>query len=469
VTKQKNQKKRGKKAENRPKPFSVFCNKYWPYFAVGLITAISGVLRFYGLRDHLHFDLDEATHIRTIVDIYEKKTMVLRGPSASAGTDLYHGAYYYYIYLIPTLFAKGNPMGPAIFTAILSLMSVPILFGALTKRYSMSLALIATSLYALSSSAIAYSRWAWNPNLIPFFFILAIFSLERLTRGKQWWLIGFAFSLSSISQLHIGAAFYIIIFFLMVPLLLGFTRKIWIWLFSFVGLVLPWLTTIIFEAKNHFSIITNFSNMLSKSGSQIPFWAHISRAWNYYVDMFGTILHLPPIIFVVSLLCLLGSVVFKIQWRSRESRLLPIFIALSLIFSFCSSAWYSGLFFTHYAEELFVIMPIITALFLKIFFEKKELTFAGIVVLAICLFNNWNAYKKEVVYGKMSYGTQKKICKIIKDKDLSNVEIWINGKANPAYIRYTCEKVYAVRFGNANNFTVETDFNQRFSYAISTK
>ncbi len=444
-----------------------FFNAYWPYLILLAIIATSVFLKFYALNDNLHFNVDEANHIKTIVDIYSEKIFLLKGPSASGDTGLYHGAYYYYLYLLPTLLSKGSPLALGIFTLLINTLSLPLLFIALKKQFSLQLAFCATLIMATSSTIIYYSRWAWNPNLIPFFFVLALFSLGQINPKRPWWLVIFALALSSISQLHIGAAFYIVIFILMLPLFFRITKDIKIYLASILALALPWITTIIYESQNGWSLFGNLFKKISQEEiADTSFVGRVTRGWEFLVQTFSATVHLPQIILVLSLLAFLGLLVFQTKWRDKERCLLPIFIAASLVFSFSSCAYYNGSLFTHYAEEFFVILPIVTALLIESFAKEKILSFGAIAILATFTINNYLALQKDIVGGSSSFATQHKICRSIKNEGLDMVTIKINGKTDPEYIKYICRKYYSINFADKIHIDVDIDSVKGFSYRV---
>jgi hypothetical protein len=456
-----------KLAKNDCSRIANFFNLYWPYLILLMIIATSVTLKLYYLKDNLHFNIDEANQIKTIVSIYSEKIFPLKGPSASGDTGLYHGAYYYYLYFLPTLLSKGSPLTLGIFTLLLNTLSLPLLFFTLKKTFSLQLALYATLIMATSSTIIYYSRWAWNPNLIPFFFILALFSLGQINSKKPWWLIIFAFAISSISQLHIGASFYIIIFILMLPLFFRVTKDIKIYLASVLALLLPWIPTIIYESQNGWSLFGNLFKKISQEEIiDTSFAGHATKGWEFLAQTFTATIYLPQIILILSLLAFLGLLVFQTKWRDREKCLLPIFIAISLIFSFSSCSYYNGSLFTHYAEEFFVILPIISALLIENFAREKVLSFGAVAILVTFAINNYLALQNDIIVGNPSFAIQNRICRNLKDRGLDQVTIKINGQTDPEYIKYICQKYYSINFANEVHVEVDTNSTKGFSYKV---
>lgn len=467
ATKKKNI-KTGSNLELYRRALTVFIGTYWPHLLVFAMVILSVFLRFYGLRDNLHFNIDETHHLETITNIYKNNVFVLKGPSASGGTDLYHGAYYYYLYLLPTWLSDGNPIALGIFTLLLNTLSLPILFMATKKSFNTQIALWTTLFAATSSTIIYYSRWAWNPNLVPFFFILAFFALAYFETKRPWWLALFAFSLSSISQLHIGAIYYMPIFFLMIPLFWRISKNIKVWAGSILALIIPWIPTIIYEAGHGWSLPRSFLTAvgMTQSPSVTPLM-HITNGWKFFSQLYSAIIHLPQIILVISLLALLGYLIFNVKWRNKQKRLIPTFITVSLVLSFCSCAYYNGTLFVHYAEEFFIIMPLITALLITTLMKQKIFYLGALSIAIAYTIANWFYLKNDIINGEHMYAAQHQICQIIKSENLNDVEITINGQKNPEYIKYTCDKFYSINFADKIKIGVDTDFKGKFSYQIS--
>ncbi|HHH12519.1 MAG TPA: hypothetical protein ENJ77_01430, partial [Candidatus Moranbacteria bacterium] len=91
---------------------------------------------------------------------------------------------------------------------ILSVLAVGLFYLFLREFFAPGRALGLTALMATSLFFVTYGRFAWNPNLIPFFIIALAFCLLRLSsprtssRGKGWFLIGAAASLAVLGQAH---------------------------------------------------------------------------------------------------------------------------------------------------------------------------------------------------------------------------------------------------------------------------
>lgn len=215
-----------------------------------LFVIILGVfLRVYNFSDWLHFELDQSRDIR-VVELAETEgigSLPLLGPRAG-GTSLRLGpAFYYSQYLSARIFG-ATPAAVAYPVLLSGILSLP-LFYLLSRRYfgkNISLALVL--LYSISLYLIMYSRFAWNPNPLPFFILLVLYSLLKVTdrenRKKEWWFLALVFSISVVTQLHF-LAFLAVPTIAVVYLIIKRPRvKLWGWIGA-VGIILLFYAPVI--------------------------------------------------------------------------------------------------------------------------------------------------------------------------------------------------------------------------------
>jgi 4-amino-4-deoxy-L-arabinose transferase-like glycosyltransferase len=189
------------------------------FFLLAAVTAFGFFLRAYHFSDWLHFELDQARDARIVDDGLRGDffDLPLLGPKAGGTTLRLPPGFYYLEYLSATIFG-GTPYGMAMLGMILSALSVP-LFYLFTRRYfSVRLALLLALLFSVSEFFVMYGRFAWNPNLIPFFALLGFYALLRAAdheeQHKERWFVVAAFGLALAMQMHSLA-------FVAIPLITG--------------------------------------------------------------------------------------------------------------------------------------------------------------------------------------------------------------------------------------------------------
>lgn len=166
-----------------------------------LILAVAAFLRLYHLRDYVVFLGDEGRDALVWHNMVEKGEFTFLGPTASVG-GFYLGPIYYYLAL-PFYALWRDPVGPAIFVALVGIATVWLIYHVIKAWFGRISGLIASWIYAIAALVVRYSRASWNPNPVPFFSLLGLY-LAATPPGKFRWLkiIGAGICLGILWQLH---------------------------------------------------------------------------------------------------------------------------------------------------------------------------------------------------------------------------------------------------------------------------
>lgn len=165
------------------------------------ILTLAAILRFYRLPEYLTFLGDEGRDAIVVRRLLLYADPILVGPGTSIG-NMYLGPLYYY-FMAPWLWLWGySPVGPAFGVATLGMATVFLIWYVARDWFGKNAAIIASLLYAISPVVIIYSRSSWNPNIMPFFALLAVYSVWKAWWGKnyRWYLLAalcFAFVMQS--------------------------------------------------------------------------------------------------------------------------------------------------------------------------------------------------------------------------------------------------------------------------------
>lgn len=128
---------------------------------------------------------DQGRDVVIIKDFLKNGNLFFIGPQTSIG-NMYLGPYFYYL-IAPALFLSNyNPVGPAIFIALLSVATVALIFFISKKWFNPKTAYIAAFLYAISPVVIKYSNFIWNPNIMPFFSLLFVYFFFEAFLSKKY-------------------------------------------------------------------------------------------------------------------------------------------------------------------------------------------------------------------------------------------------------------------------------------------
>ncbi len=199
---------------------------FWGIFAVMMLGTI--FLRVWNHHDWLFFKWDQGRDCALLAEAVNNgpSELPLLGPRATkVGNDYLHlgPAYYYFQYLPAGILHSTDPAAFAYFDLIISILTIPLLFVFCRLYFSPRHSLMITGLYSFSFLVVQYSRFAWNPNSVPFLMLLTFYGMLRFAQSKKLkdqikWLSLGAFGFSMASQFHFYAFFALIgisgIFFL---------------------------------------------------------------------------------------------------------------------------------------------------------------------------------------------------------------------------------------------------------------
>ena len=181
--------------------------KNYKWVIIFAVVAFGIFLRSYEFSDWLHFELDQSRDIKVINLAIEEGPgyLPLLGPRAG-GTFLRLGPTFYYLEYLSALVFGDTPAGVAVVVLIFAIASIPLFYYFCRQYFNQKVALFLMAVFTLSFYLIAYSRFAWNPNPIPFFTILIFLSLIKITdsneRRKNIWAYILSVSMAVAFHLH---------------------------------------------------------------------------------------------------------------------------------------------------------------------------------------------------------------------------------------------------------------------------
>lgn len=199
-------------------------------FILCLILVVGAILRLYKIDQYMTFLGDEGRDAIIVRRLLVNFDPILIGPGTSIG-NMYLGPLYYYMMAPALLLSNFSPVGPAIMIALLGVVTIWLVWYFTRQLFPTSEnlkvnwgALISAALFAIAPVVITYSRSSWNPNIMPFFSLLCIFSLWKIWRKNDYkWLFVLGISFAFVLQSHYLGL-------LLIPTIIIF------WLLSFVKL-----------------------------------------------------------------------------------------------------------------------------------------------------------------------------------------------------------------------------------------
>jgi 4-amino-4-deoxy-L-arabinose transferase-like glycosyltransferase len=180
--------------------------------ALLVIIVVALVLRLYRLPELLVLGNDQGRDALVVSQMLQTRVPVTEGPIASVGT--YHrGPAYYYLLAPAYALTLGHPIGGALLSVVFDVAALVMLY-VLTRALAGPIAgLTAAGLWSVAPVLVEFGRFQWNPQVMPFFALLAVYAALRLARGDARWLMVLVPSFLIAWQIHDPSLF-------LVPLLL---------------------------------------------------------------------------------------------------------------------------------------------------------------------------------------------------------------------------------------------------------
>jgi hypothetical protein len=178
-----------KRLQNFKKDFLIWTHEHrYEAILLGIILVVASFMRLYRIADYMTFLGDEGRDVIIVRRFLTELHPMLIGPGTSIG-NMYLGPLYYYLIAPSLLLANFSPVGPAVFIALMGIATVWLVWVIARDWFGQAAGLIAAFLYAIAPVTIIYSRSSWNPNIMPFFALITIYSMWKVWKSHQYRLI----------------------------------------------------------------------------------------------------------------------------------------------------------------------------------------------------------------------------------------------------------------------------------------
>lgn len=382
------------------------------------ILALASFMRLYRIEDYMTFLGDEGRDMLVARQILQGD-LVFIGPRASAG-DFFLGPIYYY-FIAPFLFLFNyNPVGPAVFVALLGIVTVLLIYIMGKDFFGKWAGLSAAALYAVSPLVVSYSRSSWNPNPVPFFTLFMLYLLYKGIKNQRLKMFLFAGALFGIlMQLHYIVVFLGLIVFLY--MLVGdkisqkkfqIIKLIKQYLMFALGFVITFSPFLLFEIKNKFPNFRTIFNFIftTTTEKQEGGGKFIDIVSDVFIRLFGRLLfRFPPVEQLIRhsdtelliwkiLICItvVVSIIFLIRSKQKLVILLFAFWAILgiVLFGFYKKSiydYYFGFLFPMPFLLLGNVLGNFSSLFKKKMHKYVSMAVCFAVFLGLFIFNLYGA------------------------------------------------------------------------------
>lgn len=359
-----------------------------------LLILILGIfLRFYRLPQTMQFLGDQGRDALIVRRMLIEQHPALIGPVTSVG-NMYLGPFYYYFMLFPLMLTYPDPTGPALAVAVVGVITLWLIYKLGKQMVGVRAAIFACILFAISPLVLTFSRFSWNPNIVPLFSLLFFWHTFQALKGKDkaWIFVGLWFAI--LIQLH-----YITL------ILLGVAGIVWLGklieqikakkvrrdfiistllaVFIFLASLIP---LVVFDVRHDYINSKAFSSFFS--GDQKHFSVATSVTGRLVTNLTIFVRNFTGIFSfqLTSWKKLLGFLVILVPsmvlfFKQRTHSAGERFLFLSFVFCVFGLSFYSSTLYDHYLVFMFPVVVIILGIILSSIWELKWLRPIVLLVL----------------------------------------------------------------------------------------
>ena len=365
------------------KVFNFFKNNQRIVFIVWVIL-LAFFLRVFRLPDFISYHQDQVRDLFYVQNHFQQGQMILLGPKASVG-DFFLPPFWYYLMSIAYFFSS-SPVAPAFIVVIFGSFTTLFIYLFCEKFFDNKVAIFSSLLYSVSPLSIDYSRFAWNPNPIPFFTIAAFYFLYiYIYKQKNYGLILGAITANLALQLHYQGMVVLAFFFLALIISKKLSIKQFIKLII-INLIL-FLPFFIHEFGHRFENTKGILDFLFKTQSDltlkffgVPFF--IKFIFRDFSSFIGSTLFFKNQILGFAGLIVLGFSLVFVKSKNPAVRLLKFF----LIFSFIMLFFYKNSLINFYLLFLIPVIIIYLTIIINNFFPEKITNLIFFLVILLNLY-----------------------------------------------------------------------------------
>lgn len=363
--------------------------------AAGTLFGLLFFFRFYKLYEFVTFLSDQGRDAIILKRIITFEHFPAIGAPSSVG-QVYLGPFYYYL-VAPFLgLFNFDPVGPAVGVALLSIIGIIAGYCTVKKQISPTVAIIFLSLVTFSLVLTEYSRFSWNPNLLPYFsFTTLCFFYLWLEKPTVRDGIIFGALLGFSIQLHYLGALLVVPIALFTLWKLVEIRSIKKHVKSFlaagISFILSISPLILFDLRHDFLNYRQFYKLFTEgnlaSGSSYLFRLH--ETVHEFVQH-GLQLSTSPLIskLIFVFILILGLLVYK----HIKSKFVLLHVCNVLIFVLGFAFLSSGRFPHYYGPAIMSLYLILASLIILIKQRNIQYVLSGIFIILFAYLNITKMY-----------------------------------------------------------------------------
>lgn len=354
------------------------------YLFLFSLLALGFFLRVYKLDTHLGFYFDQGRDALVVWDLWQNGKLFLIGPTTGI-EGIFRGPWYYWLITPAYALGNGNPVYPAVFLALTSVLAIGILFFLTRRASGEKAAFLAIIIASFSYYLVLDSRWLSNPTPMHFISMIFIWFLWRVLENQKqaWWGVAFFFGLA----MQFGSAaelFYlpVIIYLLFLKRKNLPTKNQAVIAFAFFFITI--LPQIVFDLRHKGILSAAITKFLFEEKSfQLSFWEVVKIRLPFYYQTFVSKIWVGERrIFLPFFFVALASLIFNWHkfWadvRIRITLLLFVSPLIGMFFFQGNNGNVYGYYFTGYFFVFILLFAILWAPLLE--------NWSGVLLLAVFL------------------------------------------------------------------------------------
>jgi 4-amino-4-deoxy-L-arabinose transferase-like glycosyltransferase len=371
----------------------------WEHVLLASIIFVAAFLRLYNLPQTLMFQGDQGRDALIAKAILKEGDIALIGPVTSVG-NMYLGPFYYY-FMVPFLaLSFPDPVGPAYGVALVNIVTVFLAYLIFKKLFSTQVGLLGSIFLAIMPASVMYSRFSWNPNIAPFFSLLAFWYLTSWVKTKRWrdsllaWLmLGILFQLHYVALVFLPVAgLFMVIQIVREKMGMRGVKQL---IAGLAVLLLVQAPLVAFDFRHDHLISQAFLSFFNSSERHMtPGYMNLPLG-DIFVQRVSLAAYQLMGFSIPSAWLVLASALFVISslliWFKRDSSNWTALLLLFLLLftSVFGLSFYKHSVFTHYVTYLYPFIALWWAIFITSFLKKRRLAFslAAMIVPILLIIN----------------------------------------------------------------------------------
>ena len=390
-------------------------------FILVIVFALAFLLRFrFFLGGDFLLLLDQSRDLLLASDIVSTHKIPLIGARSGLG-GVFHGPLWIFMIMPLFLITNGNPFLTLVPLFLLVSMAIVLIGFFIGKNlYGLKFGIIFSFFLATSSSLVNIVPYTTNAQVMPFVYLLFLFTIFKFLRGNDKFLVWSVFLIGI--GIHFEVAFAVMLFPLTIlALVLRWKMpSIKFFILSLGAFILSISTYILFELRHHFLMTTSVLKLLSgKVGPGKGYEKYLNLQFriedravnlkNSFLDSF----YVPNywLFILMTAIILLALFIFVREVRKKKMDKEWLFLLLTPIIIFSLYVFYNQPLWAHYILPISISSIFFFALSLeKIFAFKigKGLALLFIAIISLFSFSNvYSSYSNMKPYYSNSDGSYK--------------------------------------------------------------